>query len=101
MYNISYWTGLVSVSGKGNLINQLNLEMLFVLGLSSSAAVVNQHGHQPNVTERKTLKREMIGSQPRNPPSKMPLLLWSFGHEQASLQLPIDQPLTSTLQPHP
>jgi hypothetical protein len=74
MRNVSSWTGLVFISGKENVIIHLSMEMLFLLELSSSAAVVDQHDHQSNFTDPQILKCEMI-SQPRNPPSKTPPLL--------------------------
>lgn len=74
MRNVNSWTGLVFVSGKGNVIIHLSMEMLFLLKLSSSAAVVDQHDHQSNVTDPQILKCEAI-SQPRNPPSKTSPLL--------------------------
>lgn len=74
MHNVSSWTGLVLVSGKGNVIIHLSMEMLFLLELSSSAAVVDQHDRQSNVTDPQILKCEAI-SQPRNPSSKTPPLL--------------------------
>jgi hypothetical protein len=74
MHNVSSWLALVFVSGKENVIIHLNMKILLLLKLSSSAAVVDQHDHQSNFTDHQILKRAMI-SQPRNPPSKTPPLL--------------------------
>ena len=85
MYNVSSWTGLVFVSGKGNLIIHLKLELLFLLEVSSSPAVVDQRNHQPNATDPHILKREIISQPQKTPPSKTPPLSDICGHSDVSV----------------